>query len=426
MGAVRIGYLRGADMRVALVNSTYFPNVIGGAELSVQYLAEALVAKGHEVTVIAAAPEASHQVINEVDVHFLKLRQLYWPYGRRHSAPLRLAWNILDINNPWMAAELGSCLRRISPDVIHTNNLQGLSVAVWAAARRLNVPVVHTIRDLYLLCPRSAMFRKGRNCESPCLSCAVFAAAKRPASALVNQVVGISKYILDKHLSEGWFSSADRSVIFNSFEPVVIRDSTPKRPHIVFGYMGRIDRRKGIEWLLESFANMSISSQAVLVIAGEGEPSYVSHLQSRFNLPSVKYVGRTTQEDFFSKIDVAVVPSIIGEALGRVIIEAYAFGKPVIASRRGGIPEIMEDGRTGFLVDPDQPGQLVDRMRQFMDEPHLALKLRPACISRSSQFAPDRIANEYLDVYSAALDSRQLGSGESVCHRQLIRSGNEA
>jgi glycosyltransferase involved in cell wall biosynthesis len=219
-------------------------------------------------------------------------------------------------------------------------------------------------------------------------------------------VVGISKYILDKHLSSGWFPRADRSVIFNSFVPQPTIDLALQCTRPTFGYLGRIDRRKGIEWLLESFADTSVSNFASLVIAGEGEPEYVESLRSRFASQSVKFVGRVTQEDFFSRIDVAVIPSIINEALGRVIIEAYAFQKPVIASQRGGIPEIVDDGRTGFLVDPERPEQLVERFRQFIADPKLAAKFGPFCLARYEEFRPDRIADAYLDVYIAALCSR--------------------
>lgn len=413
-------------MKIALVNSTYYPRVIGGAELSVQYLAESLVAEGHDVTVICAAPEEDRSALNGVQVEYVKLRNLYWPYGQRHSAPLRLAWNLLDINNRWMGKEVEHRLRALRPDIVHTNNLQVLSGAVWSAAKKLDLPIVHTIRDLYLLCPRSTMFSHGRNCEKLCRSCAIFASAKRPSSALVDHVVGISRFILDKHLKFGWFPQAGRSVIFNSYAPPRKIENQGRSERFTFGFIGRIDRRKGIEWLLSAFADPRVAGSAALIVAGDGEPEFVALLKSRVKHLAVNFVGRMTPKEFFSRIDVAVVPSIIDEALGRVILEAYAYGKPVIASDRGGIPEIVDNGKTGFLIDPTYPEQLADRLAMFIEEPELAATFKTDCISRFEDFTPERIVEQYLQVYHSVLQGGQPPRNQLVSAAVPVRSGHEA
>ena len=390
-------------MKIALINSTYYPRVIGGAEISVQYLAESLVAQGHEVTVICASPDEEKRVLNGVQVQYVKLRNLYWPYGQRHSAPLRLAWNLLDVNNRWMGKEVEHRLRALRPDIVHTNNLQALSGSVWSAAKKLDLPIVHTIRDLYLLCPRSTMFRHERNCEKLCRSCAIFASAKRPSSALVDHVVGISRFILDKHIKFGWFPQAGRSVIFNSYAPPRKIENQGRSERFTFGFIGRIDRRKGIEWLLSSFADPRIGASASLIVAGDGEPEYVALLRSRVKHLAVNFVGRMTPEEFYSRIDVAVFPTINHEPLGRVILEAYAHGKPVIASNRGGIPEIVDNGITGFLVDPAYPEKLIHHLARFISDPGLAARFEPACRLRFTDFTPERIAEKYLQVYQSVL-----------------------
>ncbi|MCM2271736.1 MAG: glycosyltransferase family 4 protein [candidate division Zixibacteria bacterium] len=389
-------------MKVALINSTYFPHVIGGAELSVQYLAESLVTDGHKIAVICAAEQEGRAEINGVTVYYIKLRNLYWPYGRRHSMPLRLAWNVLDINNRRMAREVEFCLKDARSELVHTNNLQALSVAVWDSAKRLGLPIVHTIRDLYLLCPRSAMFRNGLNCERPCFSCGLFSQFRRPFGHQVDHVIGISRFVLNRHRQFGWFPDSGQSIIHNSFKPIpIVRRQRGRR--LVFGFLGRLDFRKGIEWLLDGFSDPRISSSADLLVAGEGEPQYVSTLKSRSKELPVDFAGRLRQEQFFAKIDVLVVPSIIDEALGRSILEGYAYGTPVIASSRGGIPEIVESGRTGYLVDPAQPEQLVQRMLQFIKEPELIDKLSRACSDKFVEFTPQHIAEQYCEIYEPLL-----------------------
>ncbi len=391
-------------MKVALINSTYFPHVIGGAELSVQYLAESLVTAGHEIAVICAAEQEGRAEINGVMVYYVKLRNLYWPYGRRHSMPLRLAWNVLDINNHWMGREIEHRLRAFQPDIVHTNNLQSLSVAAWIAAKRLKLPIVHTLRDLFLLCPRSTMFRHDRNCDKPCRTCDVFSRAKRPSSVHVEHVVGISKFILEKHLKFGWFPRANSSVIYNSYAPPRSTENRGRNDRFTFGFLGRIDRRKGIEWLLNSFADPRVASAASLIVAGDGDPEYVSLLKSRVSNLAVDFVGRMNPKEFFARIDVVVFPTINDEPLGRVILESYAFGRPVIASNRGGIPEIVDNCKTGFLVDPATPGELADLLARFIAEPELVVKFRPQCTARFADFTPERIVEQYDLVYRSVLE----------------------
>ena len=95
------------------------------------------------------------------------------------------------------------------------------------------------------------------------------------------------------------------------------------------------------------------------------------------------------------------MPSLWDEPLPRVVLEAYAYGVPVIGSNRGGISEIVESGSTGFIFDPMCAGALEKAIERFMSDPGLACRLGKNALLRSEEFTPERIVAKYLQVYEA-------------------------
>jgi glycosyltransferase involved in cell wall biosynthesis len=85
----------------------------------------------------------------------------------------------MDIYNPLMAWEVKKIIDREQPDLVHTHNLQGFSVAAWKVVKKRGLPLVHTMHDYYLLCPRNTMFGGGRNCTE-LVDVFIFSAQKAP------------------------------------------------------------------------------------------------------------------------------------------------------------------------------------------------------------------------------------------------------
>jgi glycosyltransferase involved in cell wall biosynthesis len=132
----------------------------------------------------------------------------------------------------------------------------------------------------------------------------------------------------------------------------------------------------------------------------------VNELRARHKSPDVAFLGYVAADSFFEGIDALVVPSVWHEPSGRVISEAYAYGVPVIGSRRGGIPELIEEGRTGFLFDPDRPDDLVQKMRTFTADRALAESMRGSCLEKAASLNPKNITAEYLKMYADAAGGR--------------------
>jgi glycosyltransferase involved in cell wall biosynthesis len=96
-----------------------------------------------------------------------------------------------------------------------------------------------------------------------------------------------------------------------------------------------------------------------------------------------------------------IMPSLAGDAFPRVLIESYSHGIPVIASNRGGAPEMIDENRTGFLFDPAREGDLEEKMRLFEDDRSMAGTLSSNCLDAARQFVGEKVVGQYIDLYRA-------------------------
>ena len=387
-------------MNIMIVNSLYAPNATGGAERSVKILAETLVNYGHQVTVVCLGKEPSNDVVNGVHVYYLKLSNAHWPFGEKHNLVKRAIWHTLDIHNEIMGRAVGEIILREKPDVIHTNNVTGFSVAVWSEATKLNVPIVHTIRDYYLLCVKSSMYSTNNNCKHQCLLCRIVTQRMRAATRHVKHVVGISRHMIQQHQSFNVFTETPYSVIYNSNMSVQGAGQEIKEGPLRLGYIGRLESAKGLDLLIDTYISSPVISGVDLLIAGDGDHAYIKKINSKIFGTRARIVGEVDSCEFLSKIDVLVVPSLWNEPFGRVIIEAYSHGVPVIASKRGGIMENVIEGRTGYIFDPDDPSTLRSLLEKFVEQPKLVRRMAQDCLDKSRDFLPEHAAEEYIEIYA--------------------------
>lgn len=397
-------------MKILIVNTFYYPNEMGGAESSCRVLAESLAREGNEVVVVSTTNRPSYQdEKNGVKLIYINLFNIFW-----HGMPGRkgmlkgIIWHILDMFNPVMGYRFYNVIKQLKPDVVHTNNIVGFSCAVWLACRLRNVPVVHTLRDFYLKCFRSNMRKRGHNCEAQCIACQCLTLPRKYLSRSVATCVGNSQYMLDSHLGDGYFrSSVKTQVIYNAWAPDYDIESHHQQKLNCFsarrfGFIGRIAEEKGVELLCEAFlellAGNEWSEEGVpeLYIAGDGDVYYLDTLKNRFSHGRIHFVGKVKPEDFYSRIDYLVVPSLWEEPLARVVFEAFFFSVPVITTRKGGNPEIVIEGLNGFISDPDLPS-LTSTLNMAMSVDYRKLVFS-AYRSRVSH-EPKNLLLKYSDVY---------------------------
>jgi glycosyltransferase involved in cell wall biosynthesis len=195
-------------MKILYINILYAPYLYGGAERTLQTLAEGMVVRGHDVTVLTTGPDSGlhEDSINGVRVLRAGMRNLFW-HAVRNKPPAwkRSLWHLVDMYNPLMRRLVSDVVCHVKPDVVSLHNLPGFSVSAWDAIYQEGVPMVQVLHDQYLLCPRCTMFRDDHVCERQCLSCRTMRYFHPRLSKKVNAVVGISRFILDHHIQHGYF-----------------------------------------------------------------------------------------------------------------------------------------------------------------------------------------------------------------------------
>ncbi|MDH3532219.1 MAG: glycosyltransferase family 4 protein [Gammaproteobacteria bacterium] len=410
-------------MRILNVSSLYPPNVIGGAELGLQTIAEAMSDAGHEVHVVTLRPPerlqpADYRNDSRVTVHSVPLANVYWPHepgaAARPTAG-RLLWHGIDTANGVMARRVERIVRRVRPNVVLTHNLQGFSTAVMPAVKRTGVPLVHVPHDYALLCAQTALWRNGKGCgfrSDRCTGCRLLTAPRRTHVSSVDAVISVSRSLLDTHRLHGLFGDIPATVIYNALRPSFqIRNRVGERRNsdiFTFGYLGRIERSKGIETLLAAATELGATGSPFrLRIAGRGESDYLEYLRQRWPLDNVDYVGFVDSASFLGNIDTLVFPSQWLEALGNGVFEAFSQGVPVIGTHVGGIPESIDEGVTGFIYEPGNTQALIRCMARLLDDPDLRRRQGTAALTKAQEYLAPRRAAEYIEFLDRVLAQQQ-------------------
>jgi len=397
-------------VKILIANTLYHPDSVGGAEVSTRILAEGLSAAGNEVCVVCATGTGVDRLseLNGVKIYHLRSVNLYWPHQpKKHSRVAKLMWHAIDVHNVMMARKLRNIIAREKPDIINTSNLSCLSIDIWRIARKAGVPIVHTARDYYLMCPTSTMFSHAKTCTRQCGMCALYAGPKKAASARVDVAIGVSRFVLQKHLDSGYFPQATRTaVISNCYVPFKDSAAPTERSRrygggaVRLGLLGRVSPEKGLEILLDQLL-ADDTLDWTLAIGGKGDAAYMESLQTKYRDPRVEFLGHVKAGDFLSSIDILVVPSIWNEPFGRVTVEAYSHGVPVVGANTGGIPEVIEPD-SHLIFDIEKPHTIIEKIRDAIELLKSAT-VHDRLLNHAKSFSPASMVDAYIDVYHSAL-----------------------
>jgi glycosyltransferase involved in cell wall biosynthesis len=399
-------------MKVLLTSTLYptplAPKIVGGAEIFARRFAESLVQHGDEVEVIraASAPDQARETYNGVAVHSAPVRNVYLPFTEDRNVALRSIWHAID---DWQlqAPVIAERIRDFKPDVLHSNNLSGLTTAVWRVAAQLGVPVLHTLHDYYLTCPRCSRFEKGRSCKHTCTSCELLTYRRRRATHWLSAVVGVSERVLSIHTDLGLFSETPiRTVIRNaSTEP-------PRAPYprpvctteVTFGFIGRLTEEKGIDNLMRALALLP-RDRIRMVIAGRVGDEEQQRLRTLAQNARVEFMGFVQPDEFYKKIDVVVAPSIWHDPGPLVVADAKAAGRPLLGTHFGGMPEVIEHGVTGWLTEAD-PQSLAKSMFAIASDPLKIDEISKRLIADTNKWIFSDVLSSYRALYEQLREQR--------------------
>jgi len=408
-------------MKILLQNSLFYPRLAGGAERSTLLLARALSEADHEVDVLTTTgtPHGAAMVLSERTVAGVNgrifeapsvgLYAVVPPKGRQApSAMVRSLHHALNVHSPRWLRLTRQALTLTAPEVLHTNNLVGMTTAIWRAASERRIRILHTIRDMHLLCPRTTMLRPdGTSCPRPCRSCRLFSHFKLGATRQIDVVTSPSRHTLDRHLGAGAFRGVRAEVVPNACED--IPDTIPQRRgrDTVQGlYLGALAPHKGVCVLLEALVGLFADPDCArlrFVFAGKGElaPRVTEFCEE--HAARCRYLGPISgavKAQVLNDSDFGVVPSVWSEVFGRVILDGFGHGLPVIGSDRGGIPEIIRNGQDGQIVRPE-PRALAEAMKRYVRDDALRRDHGRAARLRVQEYRVSRQVERFLALYRA-------------------------
>jgi glycosyltransferase involved in cell wall biosynthesis len=349
--------------------------------------------------------EAGHQV----DVFAPRLGQ---PSGLRLlSAGLGMIWSRDAI------AEVRRRIDRGNPDIVHCHNLfPALSPAVLRAIE-WKIPVVATLHNYRLLCLPGTFLRDGRICED----CAgrlpwpgvlhrcyqgSFPASVALASSLmlhgavdtfahIRLYLAISDFVRRKHIEGGL--APERIVVKPHFAWGVQRREGPGE---YFLYLGRLSPEKGVSTLLEAWRGI----RASLLVVGDGPDA--SRLRA-IAPPNVEFRG-TVAADRVPQVllgaRAVLAPSLSHEGAGKVVLEAYAAGVPVLVSRAGGLPEAVHDGLTGLVLPPRDIRSWIGAVERLLEDSESERMGKAGWEVWAEHYTPKRALLNLEGCYQKAMD----------------------
>jgi len=382
-------------MRVCFVNNLYGERSKGGAEKVVAEEANRLSALGHEVAVIsvgddqpergaACSPDERCSDAGEIREYGISPRNLYvYGDGRRHSRAAKFLWHLIDAFGADGPRQVIKIIDEINPDVVHTHNLMGIGFRLPRLLGKRGLRHVHTVHDVQLVNPSGLMRAWGSG------SLLVFFEKwhGRLMARLFgspDSVVFPSEFMERFHARFGFFAGATVSILRNP-APAAIGEprSFSESSDTKFLFVGQLEEHKGLKTLIEAWLSADIK-HATLEIVGRGSlDEFVAQAASENS--TIVQRGRlegAALGEAYRQADFCVVPSLVIENAPTVISESFAAGTPVVALASGGIPELVRDGETGFLVSFDQPESLSAGSRESV-QANLATALRDAATERS-------------------------------------------
>ena len=323
------------------------------------------------------------------------------------------------------AKKLEMLILQEKPDIAHLHNIfNGISLSILPVLYKYKIPIVITLHDTRLICPSSYFSLRGKKCDS-CLrrggiNCGLY---KCYQDSLFNswmcamemffkekifhydQYIGKYIFVSNRykytHSLRHEFFEKKGTVLYNFIPNIEGIKTVDKKGKYLF-YYGRVTIEKGIKTLVEVMKDLP---DYQLKIAGTG--NLMEELQA-MNLPNVEFLGFRSGNELFDTLKnsaFVIVPSEWEENNPMTVIESYAYGKPVIGSRIGGIPEIIDEGKTGFTFEAFSKDNLKRAITEAMavSDDQYKVMSEKARLFANNNFNPEIHYNHLIEIYKSLL-----------------------
>jgi glycosyltransferase involved in cell wall biosynthesis len=403
-------------MRIMMLTQ-FYPPLIGGEERFTRDLSRLLVKNGHDVSVVTLWQDslADYEEAEGVRIHRIKgiTQRLDWLFS---DTSRRAATPFPDLG---VMTKLRELIRTAQPQIVHAHNWLGHSFAPlkkWSGAR-----FVLTLHDYSLVCATKKLLYQNAVCTGPgwkkCLSCSAghYGVAKGfPTTVsnwasctlerrLVDMFVPVSHAVAE---GNGLVDSCLPWQVIPNFVPdnvgdvppvdKMYLDQLPTEPFLLF--VGAFGHYKGVDVLIEAYKQLTSPPPLVLI----GYQTSESPVQTQ-QMPD----GVTVLQDWphdavmaaWQRCSIGFAPSVWNEPCATVPMEAMAVGKPVIATRIGGLTDIVADGETGILVQPGHVDELAQAITRLLDDDELRQQMGQNGRERVRRFQASTVVPQYERLY---------------------------
>ncbi len=401
-------------MAYSILNVSQNHHIIGGSDKYFFSLAELLNQNGHTVI-----PFTAHHPNNLPSVW-----SRYFPHTTNFESPT-LKDVVQYIYSVSAQRSLQRLLSEVSINIAHLHIYYGkLTSSILAPLQQANIPIIQTLHEYKLICPVYTLMYQGKLCEACQGKHFWYATLKRcnrgswlrsllstvesSISSLLGAVDKVDHFITvsrfqQQKLIEYGIPAAKLSTIHNYVDTASIQPSTYSGSY--FLYFGRLEKLKGILTLIEAAAPLR---DTPLLLAGEGQAkAQIQQIIEEQRLSHIHLVGMKhgqELEDLIRHSICTVLPSEWYENCPMSVLESQAFGKPVIGTNIGGIPELVNHEDDGFLVPVNDPESLRQRLAWMAQYPLKAVELGQRARRKvESTFSPALHYEKLQALYQSVL-----------------------
>lgn len=362
-------------MRVLLADKFWY--LKGGAERYVFELKKLLERNGDSAVPFAMRdPKNLPTHYDRFFVSEMEIDRVHYDPAGLHAAG-RMLWSFE------AARKFSALCAAFPPDILHVHNIyHQISPSILAVAERRKIPAVMTVHDYHLISPNYGLFDRGQIIE-PSRRHPYWDTFRRRlidgsfVKSTLSAFEGWFHHALDAYGHVSTFIAPSGFVKAKLIEYGIPANKIEMVPHFIdlegrvpryesearVVFIGRLSEEKGVDVLLR--AMQDVHSLECAVIGDGPEKETLQRLAAELKLDNVKFLGALYGEDLnreIARAKAAVIPSQSYETFGLTALEAYAWGKPVIASRIGALPEVVREGETGLLFDPTDPKDLAEKL----------------------------------------------------------------
>ncbi|MFH1413011.1 MAG: glycosyltransferase [bacterium] len=345
-------------MKICLINNLYPPyHRGGGAEQITQIMKQGLEEMNHKVIVITCKPYFI-KFDKQPDVYHIS--SLY-PNLNKIPKYLRLFWHIFHLIGLYKSIKINNIINKEKCDLVVSHNLEGLN---YLTPRFIKPKHIHIIHDIQLLHPSGLMYYGHENIINTFYA-KIYQAICRSCFKKTDLIISPSAWLLKLHQKHGLFNK--KTLIMRNPQLNVQTKNKENNAQFTFLSVGQIEEHKGVPLLIKAFSKLKKTHNldCKLVVIGGG--SKLEELKNN----DCEFLGKMTNQkvnELMQKADCLIVPSLCYENSPTIIFEAMNNNLPVMASKIGGIPEIL-DYNPYLLFEPDNLDKLSVKMYWAVTNP---------------------------------------------------------